>query len=154
MYVFYCSCMSIYPKLFKYQTLFMPLLWLFSLKIRFTTFSGLIVEIACLYTSCCLPSLSNTTVKLSNPFTEPFNWKPLVRYIVTAICSFLTWFKKTSWRLITDLFNNSPPLQTCFLLLHKTHFLLYRKYFNLAMLIFTFKCLLIFFSLFHLRLIY
>ena len=40
---------------------------------------------ACLYTNCCLPSLSNTTVKLSKPFTIPFSWNPLVKYMITPM---------------------------------------------------------------------
>src|SRR5215468_6729186 len=58
----------------------------------------MMVEIACLYTSCECPSRRRSTQKLSNQVTTPCSFTPLTRKIVSGVLFFRTWFRKVSWR--------------------------------------------------------
>src|SRR5215510_8762469 len=58
----------------------------------------MMVEIACLYTSCECPSRRNSTQKLSNQVTTPWSLTPLTRKIVSGVLFLRTWFRKVSWR--------------------------------------------------------
>src|SRR3954451_7865055 len=58
----------------------------------------MIVEIACLYTSCECPSRRSSTQKLSNHVTTPCSLTPLTRKIVSGVLFLRTWFRKVSCR--------------------------------------------------------
>src|SRR5882757_4449926 len=58
----------------------------------------MIVEIACLYTSCECPSRRSSTQKLSNQVTTPCSLTPLTRKIVSGVLLLRTWFRKVSCR--------------------------------------------------------
>src|SRR5215813_11234550 len=58
----------------------------------------MIVDMACLYTSCECPSRRSSTQKLSNQVTTPCNLTPLTRKIVSGVLFLRTWFRKVSWR--------------------------------------------------------
>src|SRR5215468_9992145 len=56
----------------------------------------MIVDMACLYTSCEWPSRRNSTQKLSNQVTTPCSLTPLTRKIVRGVLLLRTWFRKVS----------------------------------------------------------
>src|SRR5882672_11090990 len=58
----------------------------------------MIVEIACLYTSCECPSRRSSTQKLSNQVTTPCSFTPFTRKIVRGVLFLRTWFRKVSCR--------------------------------------------------------
>src|SRR5215468_2220712 len=58
----------------------------------------MMVEIACLYTSCEWPSRRSSTQKLSNQVTTPCSLTPLTRKIVSGVLLFRTWLRKVSCR--------------------------------------------------------
>src|SRR5215467_3443442 len=58
----------------------------------------MIVDMACLYTSCECPSRRSSTQKLSNHVTTPCNLTPLTRKIVRGVLLLRTWFRKVSCR--------------------------------------------------------
>src|SRR5882757_1191380 len=58
----------------------------------------MMVDIACLYTSCECPSRRSSTQKLSNHVTTPCNLTPLTRKIVRGVLLLRTWFRKVSCR--------------------------------------------------------
>src|SRR3954451_6157080 len=58
----------------------------------------MIVEIACLYTSCECPSRRSSTQKLSNQVTTPCNFTPFTKKIVSGVLFLRTWLRKVSWR--------------------------------------------------------
>src|SRR5260370_6712203 len=58
----------------------------------------MIVEMACLYTSCDCPSRRNSTQKLSNQVTTPCSFTPFTRKIVSGVLFFRTWLRNVSCR--------------------------------------------------------
>src|SRR5882757_8510983 len=58
----------------------------------------MIVEIACLYTSCECPSRRSSTQKLSNQVTTPCSFTPFTRKIVSGVLFLRTWLRKVSCR--------------------------------------------------------
>src|SRR6266508_3710115 len=82
----------------------------------------MIVEIACLYTSCECPSRRSSTQKLSNQVTTPCSFSPLTRKIVSGVLFLRTWFRKVSWRfcersaaIVVDPFLARGPLPAGFI---------------------------------------
>src|ERR1700704_5376367 len=58
----------------------------------------MIVEMACLYTSCEWPSRRSSTQKLSNQVTTPCSFTPFTRKIVSGVLFLRTWLRKVSCR--------------------------------------------------------
>src|SRR5215831_4323894 len=58
----------------------------------------MIVDIACLYTSCECPSRRSSTQKLSNQVTTPCSFTPFTRKIVSGVLFLRTWLRKVSCR--------------------------------------------------------
>src|SRR5215831_16063878 len=58
----------------------------------------MIVDIACLYTSCECPSRRSSTQKLSNQVTSPCSLTPFTRKIVSGVLFLRTWLRKVSCR--------------------------------------------------------
>src|SRR5262245_33450781 len=58
----------------------------------------MMVEIACLYTSCECPSRRSNTQKLSNQVTTPCSFTPFTRKIVSGVLFFRTWLRNVSCR--------------------------------------------------------
>src|SRR3979490_2870048 len=58
----------------------------------------MIVEMACLYTSCECPSRRSNTQKLSNQVTTPCSFPPFTRKIVSGVLFLRTWLRKVSCR--------------------------------------------------------
>src|SRR5690606_17589257 len=56
----------------------------------------MMVEIACLYTSCEWPSRRNSTQKLSNDVTTPVSLTPLIKKIVRGFLLLRTVFRNKS----------------------------------------------------------
>src|SRR6187402_1755404 len=59
---------------------------------------GMMVEIACLYTSCEWPSRRSKRQKLSNQVTMPCSFTPFTRKIVSGVFVLRTWLRKVSCR--------------------------------------------------------
>src|SRR6202011_1645573 len=58
----------------------------------------MMVEMACLYTSCECPSRRSNTQKLSNQVTTPCSLTPFTRKIVSGVLFLRTWLRKVSCR--------------------------------------------------------
>src|SRR5215471_7004502 len=58
----------------------------------------MIVDMACLYTSCECPSRRSSTQKLSNQVTTPCSFTPFTRKIVSGVLFLRTWLRKVSCR--------------------------------------------------------
>src|SRR5215470_11311084 len=58
----------------------------------------MIVDMACLYTSCECPSRRSSTQKLSNQVTTPCSFTPFTRKIVSGVLFFRTWLRNVSCR--------------------------------------------------------
>src|SRR5215470_13479815 len=58
----------------------------------------MIVDIACLYTSCECPSRRSRTQKLSNQLTTPCSFTPFTRKMVSGVFDLRTLFRKVSCR--------------------------------------------------------
>src|SRR5580704_1700231 len=58
----------------------------------------MMVEMACLYTSCECPSRRSSTQKLSNQVTTPCSLTPFTKKIVSGILFLRTWLRKVSCR--------------------------------------------------------
>src|SRR5882757_8186748 len=58
----------------------------------------MMVEMACLYTSCEWPSRRSSTQKLSNHVTTPCSFTPFTRKMVRGVLFLRTWLRKVSCR--------------------------------------------------------
>src|SRR5262245_16066133 len=56
----------------------------------------MIVEMACLYTSCECPSRRSRTQKLSNHVTTPCSFTPFTRKMASGVLPLRTWLRKVS----------------------------------------------------------
>ncbi len=79
-----CPCGTIRHANFVVDGVYPTWLSLGSPSIKWTGAPGMIVEIACLYTSCECPSRRRRTQKLSNQVTMPCSFTPLIRKIVSG----------------------------------------------------------------------
>ena len=89
---------------------------------------GIIVEMACLYTSWDCPSRRRRMQKLSNHVMTPCSLTPLIKNTVTGIFVLRTWFKNASYRF----WRSEAIIFTFFLFLRLSHAILIKH--EIAML--------------------
>src|ERR1700694_5450063 len=92
----------------------------------------MIVEMACLYTSCECPSRRSSTQKLSNQVTTPCSFTPFTRKIVSGVLFLRTWLRKVSCRFcersaaivaVPSFFASRAPSREAYLPSRRAHFL-------------------------------